>query len=100
MDDELKPLMQELGNAINESLGDSERIAEAIGAIKQAGYNIFLILEATIAFGKMEEEPRALLGPASSDSTYSKPQRVTLTGIDSRFLSALHISPPEDGSLG
>ena len=31
MDERLKGLMQELGNAINESLSDSERIAEAIG---------------------------------------------------------------------
>lgn len=100
MDEELKPLMQGLGNAINESLSDSERIAEAIGAIRRAGYNVFLILEVTIGFGKMEQEPTALLGPASSESTYSKPQKVMLTGVDGKFLSALHISLPEDGSLG
>ena len=55
MDDRLKDLMQELGNAINESLSDSERIAAAIGEIKQAGYDVFLVLEATIGFNKREE---------------------------------------------
>ncbi len=55
MDDQLKDLMQELGNAINESLSDSERIAVAIGEIKQAGYDVFLVLEATIGFNKRED---------------------------------------------
>ena len=50
MDENLKELMQELGNAINESLSDSERIAAAIGDIKSAGYDVFLVLEATIGF--------------------------------------------------
>jgi hypothetical protein len=39
--------MQELGNAINDSLSESDRIAEAIGGIKQAGYDVFLVLEGT-----------------------------------------------------
>src|SRR5215469_1181886 len=55
LDDRLKDLMQELGNAINESLSDSDRIAGAIGEIKRAGYDVFLVLEATIGFNKREE---------------------------------------------
>ena len=47
--------MQELGNAINESLSDSDRIAAAIGEIKRAGYDVFLVLEATIGFNKRED---------------------------------------------
>lgn len=47
--------MQELGHAINESLSDSDRIAEAIGEIKRAGYDVFLVLEATIGFNKRDE---------------------------------------------
>src|ERR1044071_8080949 len=55
LDDRLRDLMQELGNAINESLSDSDRIAAAIGEIKRAGYDVFLVLEATIGFNKREE---------------------------------------------
>src|ERR1035438_8440 len=47
--------MQELGNAINESLSDSDRIASAIGEIKRAGYDVFLVLEATIGFNKRDD---------------------------------------------
>jgi hypothetical protein len=56
LDERLKELMQELGNAINESLSDSDRIAGAIGEIKHAGYDVFLVLEATIGFNKREEQ--------------------------------------------
>jgi hypothetical protein len=55
LDDRLKELMHELGVAINESLSDSDRIAAAIGEIKKAGYDVFLVLEATIGFNKREE---------------------------------------------
>ena len=34
MEEQLKDLMQELGNAINESLSESDRISAAIGEIK------------------------------------------------------------------
>src|SRR5580704_10858314 len=59
LEDRLKELMQELGNAINESLSDSDRIAAAIGEIKRAGYDVFLVLEATIGFNKREEADEA-----------------------------------------
>ena len=63
--------MQDLGNAINESLSDSERIAEAIGEIKRAGYDVFLVLEATIGFNKRED------GDEGTDTeNTSEPQEV------------------------
>ena len=55
MEEPLKHLMQELGNAINDSLSESDRIAEAIGEIKRAGYDVFLVLEATIGFNRRDE---------------------------------------------
>ena len=64
VEERLKGLMQDLGNAINESLSDSERIAEAIGEIKRAGYDVFLVLEATIGFNKRDEEDE---GPDEAD---------------------------------
>ena len=48
VDQQLKQMMKELGEAINESLADSEAIAEVVSRIKEGGYDIFLVLEATI----------------------------------------------------
>jgi hypothetical protein len=97
VEESLKSLMQDLGNAINESLSDSERIAEAIGEIKSAGYDVFLVLEATIGFNKREA-----VDEAEEETTTSESQEVTATGKirfttqDQRFLKALRISAEEE----
>ena len=56
MDPQLKQLMKELGDAINESLSDSEQISEVVSRIKEGGYDIFLVLEATIGVSKQGEK--------------------------------------------
>ena len=98
----LKELMQELGNAINESLSDSDRIAAAIGDIKRAGYDVFLVLEATIGFNKREEsedseEPEETLElEAKPEPGRRKISKIKLTSQDQKFLRALKISIDEE----
>src|ERR1700683_2861988 len=77
VEEKLKDLMQELGNAINESLSDSDRIAAAIGEIKRAGYDVFLVLEATIGFNKRDESAEYESEEAESDAEpeAAKPKR-------------------------
>jgi hypothetical protein len=88
--------MQDLGNAINESLSDSERIAEAIGEIKGAGYDVFLVLEATIGFNKREEGEDAA-SPTTADPAEVKTLgKVRFTTQDQRFLKALRITVEEE----
>lgn len=103
--------MQDLGNAINESLSDSDRIAEAIGEIKRAGYDVFLVLEATIGFNKREgdeedvDEDRELpevagelsVGPAEPKGR-GRNGKLSWTSQDQKFLRALKISLDEDSS--
>ena len=55
LDENFKRLIKELGDAINESLSDSERIAEVMSRIRNAGYDLFLVLEVTIGFNKRGE---------------------------------------------
>jgi hypothetical protein len=103
VDEPLKRLMQELGNAINDSLSESDRIAEAIGEIKRAGYDVFLVLEATIGFNRrdensedeeedvdvVEEEPQA-------KRTFDATGKIKFTSQDHRFLRALKIAVDDE----
>src|SRR5580765_3872886 len=92
LDDRLKDLMKELGEAINESLSDSDRIAAAIGEIKRAGYDVFLVLEATIGFNKREDGDDAEDGEtveldrAPDTPTRRKLSKIKLTSQDQKFL--------------
>jgi hypothetical protein len=102
--------MQELGNAINESLSDSDRIAAAIGEIKRAGYDVFLVLEATIGFNKREDvddddveleaeaeldvEPEVEVQPPARRKFGSA--KIKWTSQDAKFLRALKISVDDE----
>ncbi len=104
MEEKLKELMQELGNAINESLSDSDRIAAAIGEIKRAGYDVFLVLEATIGFNKREEngeyesegEGEAVESEAPPKRKFESTGKIKLTSQDQKFLKALKIAIDEE----
>ncbi len=97
--------MQELGNAINESLSDSDRIAAAIGEIKRAGYDVFLVLEATIGFNKREEgadDGEEAAGeeveaePSPPRRKFESTGKIKLTSQDQKFLRALKIAIDEE----
>ena len=83
--------MKELGEAINESLSESEQIAEVIAKIKSGGYDVFLVLEATIGFNKRDEQPGnnkpTLVGSAAKADPEFK-----VSAQDLKFLKSLRIS--------
>lgn len=79
LDDNLKQLLRELGHAINDSVSESDRIAEAITSVRAAGYDIVLKLDATIGLARRQsDEARAM------------------TVQDRRFLESLHIRVDEE----
>ena len=95
LDDNLKRLMKQLGMAINESLSESEPISDAIADIRGAGYDVFLVLEATIGFNKHREESerdRHAAADPSLEELPSNPGQLVLTPRDTEFLRSLKIS--------
>lgn len=98
--------MQELGNAINESLSDSDRIAAAIGEIKRAGYDVFLVLEATIGFNRRDEsadEDEVESGVVETEQTepprrrkFESAGKIKWTTQDHKFLRALKIATEDE----
>jgi hypothetical protein len=94
LDDNFKRLIKELGDAISESLSDSEKIAEVMARIRGAGYDLFLVLEVTIGFNKRGEvnmvHRQKLNAEPRSDPEFR------LTTQDTQFLRALKISVEED----
>jgi len=94
--------MQELGNAINDSLSESDRIAEAIGEIKRAGYDVFLVLEATIGFNRRDEneededEQVEATEEPKQPRTFETTGKIKFTSQDHRFLRALKIAVDDE----
>jgi len=83
---EIKRLMKNLGESINETLAESPRINERIQEIRDAGYEIFLVIEAKIGFSRKGVEE------TESGSEPEEPVRLRITSDDAKFLKSLKIS--------
>ena len=90
LDDNLKQLMKELGAAINDALSDSEEISEAIQNVRNAGYDVFLVLEATIGFNKRSKMDGS--EELSANGLRSGEMKLKVTAQDLKFLRSLKIS--------
>jgi hypothetical protein len=84
VDQQLKQLMKELGEAINESLSDSEQ---------EGGYDIFLVLEATIGVSKQGEKTS---DKTSLVTTLSTNPEFKINDQDLKFLKSLRIKIEEE----
>ena len=93
VDPQLKQLMKELGDAINESLSDSEQISEVVSRIKEGGYDIFLVLEATIGVSKQGEKSS---DKTSLVTTLSTNPEFKINDQDLKFLKSLRIKIEEE----
>jgi hypothetical protein len=95
LDQQLKRLMDELGEAINESLADSDQIAEVVSKIKNGGYDIFLVLEATIGVSKQGEKPS---DKTSMVTTLTTNPEFKISEQDLKFLKSLRIKLDDDAA--
>ena len=90
MDQKLEKLMKQLGEAINDSISDSEQIAGVISRIKTDGYDVFLVLEATVGFNRRQTEVQPAEPPSCGEPEF------VISPQDARFLKSLKISVNPD----
>ncbi len=90
----VKNLIQKLGEAIHESVSESEDIADVVKDIRAHGFDVLLMLEATIGLNEVDEaeEPGTPKPLQLTDGSASGPFNTQ----DVSFLKSLRISIPED----
>jgi hypothetical protein len=96
LEKELKDLVEQLGSAIDESIADSGRISEIVHEMEQAGYDLTLVLEATMRFTpKGQQTAEEQLHDHEFDSSSSRltaTAKFDLTPQDEEFLQGLKVS--------
>jgi uncharacterized protein (UPF0335 family) len=92
MNQQVKDLIQKLGEAIHESVSDSEQIAGVVREIREQGFDVLLMLEATIGLNELEE--------ADADAEAEDPVEGPFTKHDLTFLKSLRITTEEQPALG
>jgi hypothetical protein len=84
MTSRLRELIQQLGEAIHESVIESEQIAGVVQDIRQHGFDVLLMLEATIGLNEVSKESEAPDADEHADGPF--------TQNDLSFLRSLRIS--------
>jgi uncharacterized protein (UPF0335 family) len=88
----LRRLIQQLGEAIHESVSESEQISEVVQDIRKQGFDVLLMLEATIGLNEVEQQPVSELeAPPSENPQGDEP----FNAQDVHFLRSLRISVEE-----
>jgi len=82
--EQLKEHRKKLETAINQALVQSPQVEAAIQSIRDEGFDVFLIIEATIGFNRLDE---------SAPPRKSPDVRLELTTHDEKFLKSLKIAP-------
>lgn len=92
-DPQFKELIRQLGMAVNDSLSNSDQVADILGQIREGGYDVLLILELTVGFSKRGKNSIVHRAKISTES--QKSFEVRLTEEDSAFLKSLRITASE-----
>ena len=93
MNQKVKNLIQKLGEAIHESVSESEDIAGVVKNIREQGFDVLLMLEATIGLNEVEAETEEPVELTDESENTAGP----FTRHDLTFLKSLRISLTEDG---
>jgi hypothetical protein len=87
VDPKLRAILRELGDAINESVSESERVHATIERLHDQGYRLFLNLDARIGIERDDEEMTA------DEAAVAPHVDFRIDVRDLRFLKSVGIDP-------
>src|SRR5947199_5820454 len=90
LNQKVKNLIQKLGEAIHESVSESENIAGVVKNIREQGFDVMLMLEATIGLNEVETSAE------EGQETSAGEQGGIFTSTDLSFLKSLRITLPDE----
>src|ERR1051326_137310 len=90
----MKQLLRELGTAINESISSSDDVNRHIQRIRDEGYDLYVLLDATIGLNKQGDDDAAPPPPSAGAPVVSdKDVQFRINVNDLSLLRALGIDP-------
>ena len=89
MNAKLRRLVQQLGEAIHETVSESEHIAGVVQDIRRQGFDVLLMLEATIGLNELEQQPEGVIDPSQPGE---EGQGKEFSSQDVHFLRSLRIA--------
>lgn len=88
LNDHLRQMLKELGQAINESISGSGRVHDSIQRIRDEGYNLYMVLDAKVGVNKRDRERSSRKKAGSSREAAGARTRDDEPLIEERGVSA------------
>jgi uncharacterized protein (UPF0335 family) len=98
LNQKLKKLIRQLGEAIHETVSESEDIAGVVKDIREEGFDVLLMLEATIGLNELDDADKAAVTSESVPDAAGDAHG-PFNSHDLHFLKSLRITV-EDGAEG
>jgi hypothetical protein len=95
-EEDVKRLVNELGSTIQRTLAESPQVTHCLNRIRAEGYEVSLVIEATIGFTKTGSREAAEVSTFDFRLEKTDPAPVRMTPLDKKFLRSLKISVDED----
>lgn len=96
----VKNLIQQLGEAIHESVSESEHIAVVVKHLREQGFDVLLMLEATIGLNEVDSDDEMETDETQPlRLTAGEPEDGPFTRNDLSFLKSLRIALPVEAGV-
>jgi hypothetical protein len=95
-EEDVKRLVSELGSTIQRTLAESPQVTHCLNRIRAEGYEVSLVIEATIGFTKTGSREAAEVSTFDFRLEKNEPAPVRMTPLDKKFLRSLKISVEEE----
>jgi hypothetical protein len=99
LNDHLREMLKELGQAINESISGSGRVHESIQRIRDEGYNLYMVLDAKVGVNRRparsgnRRRPAPAANGNGNGATATEQAAFRINIKDLRFLKSVGIDP-------
>src|SRR5438046_9281702 len=90
--EDVKRMVQELGTTIQRTLAESPQMAHCLNRIKAEGYEVSLVLDATIGFNKTGSREATEVATFDFRRDKSEPAPIEMTPLDQKFLRSRNLS--------
>lgn len=97
--DDIKRMVHEIGTTIKRTLAESPQIAHCLNRIKAEGYEVSVVLEATIGFSKAGSKDAQTTSTFDFRVERPEPTPLRMTPLDKKFLRSLKITVEEEDGI-
>ncbi len=94
--EDVKRMMQEIGSTLQRTLSESPQIAHCLNRIRADGYEVSLVLEATIGFSRTGSRDGSDAPTIDVRVERTEPVPLKMTPLDKKFLRSLKITIEEE----